>query len=254
MPAPALCVYSIPDLPLIEPGTNLAAVIETAVRQVNLQPAAGDVLAIAQKIVSKAEDRIVHLSDVQPSDQAQELAQSTAKDPRLVELILRESRRVVRQTRNIIIVEHRLGLVLANAGIDRSNVAGDEDTVLLLPQDPDASARRLKKELDARFGVRLGILITDSVGRPWRLGTTGIAIGCAGLTSLNDLRGQPDMFGRVLQVAEIATADCAAGAAALVMGEGAEAIPVVLIRGLDAGDVAQNAMTILRPTDEDLFR
>jgi len=254
MPEPALCVYSIPDLPLIEPGTNLAAVIETAVRQVNLQPAAGDVLAIAQKIVSKAEDRIVHLSDVQPSDQAQELAQSTAKDPRLVELILRESRRVVRQTRNIIIVEHRLGLVLANAGIDRSNVAGDEDTVLLLPQDPDASARRLKKELDARFGVRLGILITDSVGRPWRLGTTGIAIGCAGLTSLNDLRGQPDMFGRVLQVAEIATADCAAGAAALVMGEGAEAIPVVLIRGLDAGDVAQNAMTIVRPTDEDLFR
>ena len=254
MPAPALCVYSIPDLPLIEPGTNLAAVIETAVRQVNLQPAAGDVLAIAQKIVSKAEDRIVHLSDVQPSDQAQELAQSTAKDPRLVELILRESRRVVRQTRNIIIVEHRLGLVLANAGIDRSNVAGDEDTVLLLPLDPDASARRLKKELDARFGVRLGILITDSVGRPWRLGTTGIAIGCAGLTALNDLRGQPDMFGRVLQVAEIATADCAAGAAALVMGEGAEAIPVVLIRGLDAGDVAQNAMTILRPTDEDLFR
>jgi coenzyme F420-0:L-glutamate ligase/coenzyme F420-1:gamma-L-glutamate ligase len=123
-----------------------------------------------------------------------------------------------------------------------------------LPLDPDASARRLKKELDARFGVRLGILITDSVGRPWRLGTTGIAIGCAGLTSLNDLRGQPDMFGRVLQVAEIATADCAAGAAGLVMGEGAEAIPVVLIRGLDAGDVAQNAMTILRPTDEDLFR
>jgi coenzyme F420-0:L-glutamate ligase/coenzyme F420-1:gamma-L-glutamate ligase len=254
MPVPALCVFSIPGLPLIEPGTDLAAMIEAAVLEAGLQPEDGDVFALAQKIVSKAEDRIIHLRDVEPSDQAKDLARSTAKDPRLVELILRESRRVVRHSRNVIIVEHRLGLVLANAGIDRSNVAGDEDTVLLLPQDPDASAQRLKEQLDTRFGVRLGILITDSIGRPWRLGTTGVAIGCAGLISLHDLRGQLDMFGRVLQVAEVATADCAAGAAGLVMGEGAETIPVVLIRGLDAGDSTQNAATIVRPMEEDLFR
>lgn len=254
MTVPALSVYPVTGLPEIEPGADLAVSIASALRGANLQPGNGDVLAIAQKIVSKAEDRFVDLRTVTPSPAAEQLAGQTDKDPRAVELILRESRRVVRHSPGVIIVEHRLGIILANAGIDRSNVGGDEDVVLLLPEDPDVSARHLKAALEARLGVRLGIIITDSVGRPWRLGTTGIAIGCAGLTALEDLRGDKDRRGRVLQVAEVATADCTAGAAALVMGEGAEGVPVVLVRGLDAAESGQSAKTLLRPADEDLFR
>jgi coenzyme F420-0:L-glutamate ligase/coenzyme F420-1:gamma-L-glutamate ligase len=254
MPTPALALYPVPDLPLVDADTDLAAVIAAAVSAAGLQPRPGDVLAVAQKIVSKAEGCQVDLNDISPSAEARELAQDGDKDPRLVELILRESRRVVRHNAGVIIVEHRLGIVLANAGIDRSNVAGDEDTVLLLPKDPDVSAALLRKTLEEFFGVRLGILITDSVGRPWRLGTTGIAIGCAGITALTDMRGQVDMFGRVLQVAEVATADCIAGAAGLIMGEGADAVPVVLVRGIDAGESNQNAKTILRPENENLFQ
>ena len=171
-----------------------------------------------------------------------------------MELILRESRRVVRHRPGVLIVEHRSGIVLANAGIDRSNVAGAEDTVLLLPEDPDASAMSLKKALEDRFGVRLGVVITDSVGRPWRMGTTGIAIGCAGVAALEDLRGNPDLFGRTLEVSEVATADAVAAAAGLLMGEGLEGSPAVLVRGLAAGESSQTARDVLRPIDEDLFR
>jgi coenzyme F420-0:L-glutamate ligase/coenzyme F420-1:gamma-L-glutamate ligase len=154
----------------------------------------------------------------------------------------------------VLIVEHRLGIVLANAGIDRSNVDGDDDTVLLLPEDPDASAAALRGRLEAHFGLALGIIITDSVGRPWRVGTTGVAIGCAGVEAMNDMRGERDTFGRVLQVAEVATADCIAGAAGLIMGEGSEAIPAVICRGLGAGASDQTARNILRPDNENLFR
>jgi coenzyme F420-0:L-glutamate ligase/coenzyme F420-1:gamma-L-glutamate ligase len=258
MPSPALSIHAIPGLPRIELGADLAATIAHAVQEAGLEPADDDIFAVAQKIISKAEGRTVNLSRVTPSPESIELAKQTDKDPRMVELILNESKRVVRHGHGVIIVEHRLGIVLANAGIDRSNVEGGEDTVLLLPEDPDASAEHLRHALEARFGVRLGVIVTDSVGRPWRLGTTGIAIGCAGLKALNDLRGQRDMSNRVLQVAEVATADCLAGAASLVMGEGAEAVPVVLIKGGLAGQSAddgkQNAKTILRPVHEDLFR
>lgn len=253
MPTPALSFYPVTSLPLIEPGCDLATVIIEHLAGAGLAPQDGDVLAIAQKIISKAEGCLVDLKDVEPSAEARQLAYSSAKDPRLAELILRESTRIVRDTPAVLIVEHRLGLVLANAGIDRSNVKGDDDTVLLLPDDPDASAQRLKAKLDAHFGVRLGILITDSVGRPWRLGTTGIAIGCAGLQAIDDRRGGHDLFGRELQVAEVATADCIAGAASLIMGEGAEAIPLVLVRGLQAGESTQSAKTIVRAADENLF-
>jgi len=254
MPAPAIALYPVPGLPLVDADTDLAAVIATAVSESGLQPQNGDVIAVAQKIVSKAEGCLVNLNDITPSAEARELVRGGEKDARLAELILRESRRVVRHNADVIIVEHRLGIVLANAGIDRSNVTGDEEIVLVLPEDPDASAALLKRSLEEFFGVRLGVIITDSVGRPWRLGTTGIAIGCAGLTTLTDMRGQVDMFGRVLQVAEVATADCIAGAAALIMGEGAEAMPVVLIRGVDARDSHQNARTILRAEKENLFQ
>ncbi|HJP37738.1 MAG TPA: coenzyme F420-0:L-glutamate ligase [Gammaproteobacteria bacterium] len=253
MPTPALTFFPLADLPLIEPGNDLAALLIEHLGKAGLIPQNDDVLVIAQKIVSKAEDCFVDLQDIKPSPEALKLAYSSEKDPRLAELILRESARIVRDTPKVLIVEHRLGIVLANAGIDRSNVNNDEDTVLLLPVDPDASARRLKATLDAHFGVRLGIVITDSVGRPWRLGTTGIAIGCAGLAAMHDMRGLSDMFGRVLQVAEVATADCVAGAATLLMGEGAEAIPVVLMRGLQAGKPEQSAQTIVRSANENLF-
>jgi coenzyme F420-0:L-glutamate ligase/coenzyme F420-1:gamma-L-glutamate ligase len=253
MSAPAISLFAVPDLPLIHGDTDLAAVIVSALQRADLAPEDGDVLALAQKIVSKSEGCTVDLKDITPSDKALEIARGGDKDPRLVEVILQESRRIVRHNHNVIIVEHKLGIVLANAGIDRSNVDGNEDLVLTLPKDPDASARSLKQKLDRAFGVRLGILITDSIGRPWRMGTTGVAIGCAGMTTLHDLRGKRDLFGRVLQVAEIATADCAAGAAGLIMGEGAEALPVVLIRGLNAHDSDQSAATILRPENENLF-
>jgi coenzyme F420-0:L-glutamate ligase/coenzyme F420-1:gamma-L-glutamate ligase len=259
MAAPALSIYPVPGLPHIQPGADLAAIISAAVRDAGQAFQDGDIFVIAQKIVSKAEGRTINLTDVTASPAAEALARSTDKDARVVELILRESNRVVRQSPGVIIVEHRLGIVLANAGIDRSNVTGDEDTVLLLPEDPDASASRLKTGLEDHLGVRLGVLITDSVGRPWRLGTTGIAIGCSGMTALQDLRGGTDLFGRVLQVAEVATADCLASAAGLIMGEGAEGIPVAVISGSGlverASEAAgQNAKTLLRPVDEDLFR
>lgn len=254
MPTPALSFFPVAGLPLIEPGCDLGAAIIAQCAAGGIEPRDGDIFTIAQKIISKAEGCFVDLDDIEPSDAARQLTYSTERDPRLAELILRESKRVVRDTPNVLIVEHRLGIVLANAGIDRSNVSGDDDTVLTLPADPDASAARLKQTLDSHFGARFGIVIIDSVGRPWRLGTTGIAIGCAGLTALNDLRGQHDMFGRVLQVAEVATADCIAGAAGLLMGEGAEAVPVVIVRGLKADDTQQSARTLLRPAREDLFR
>ncbi len=254
MPVPAIAFYPVPGLPQVNADTNLAAIIQAAISAADLQPQNGDVFAVAQKIVSKAEGRLVNLNDVKPSTEARDLARGGDKDPRLAELILRESRRIVRHSAEVIIVEHNLGIVLANAGIDRSNVAGDEDIVLLLPEDPDASAALLRQALEECFGVHLGVIITDSIGRPWRLGTTGIAIGCSGVTALTDMRGQVDMFGRVLQVAEVATADCVAGAAGLVMGEGAEAVPVVLVRGTNAQASDQNARTILRPEHENLFQ
>jgi coenzyme F420-0:L-glutamate ligase/coenzyme F420-1:gamma-L-glutamate ligase len=254
MTKPALSVYPVTGLPEITPGTDLAASIASAIQNADLQPRTGDILTIAQKIVSKAEGRYVDLRTITPSPAANELAGRTDKDPRAVELILRESRRVVRQSPGVIIVEHRLGIILANAGIDRSNAGGDEDAVLLLPEDPDESAQCLKTVLDAALGVNLGIVISDSVGRPRRLGTTGIAIGCAGLTTRDDRRGDVDRDGRVLQVAEVAIADCVAGAAALVMGEGAEGVPAAIVRGLDVAESGQSAKTLLRPADEDLFR
>jgi len=253
MPTPALSFFSITSLPLIEPGCDLAALIIEHIDKAELAPQNGDLLAIAQKIISKAEGCLVDLKDIKPSAEACQLAYSTTKDPRIAELILRESTRIVRDTPTVLIVEHRLGLVLANAGIDRSNVDGDEDRVLLLPDDPDASARQIKAALDAHYGIRLGVLITDSVGRPWRLGTTGIAIGCAGLQAMDDRRGRRDLFDRVLQVAEVASADCVAGAASLIMGEGAEAIPLVLVRGLNDGESTQSAQTIVRTASENLF-
>ena len=244
----------VPGVPLVEPGADLAAIVSRALRSAGEVPADGDVVAVAQKIVSKAEGRIVRLDTVDPSSLARDIADEANKDPRVVELIIRESRCVIRVAPGVIITEHNTGVILANAGIDRSNLAGSDDAALLLPVDPDASAADLRSRLEQEFGVRLGVIVTDSIGRPWRLGTVGTAIGCAGVVALNDLRGQTDLFGRQLQVSEVAVADSLAAAAVLVMGEAAEGTPLVLIRGAGAGNSEQTAGDALRPPGEDLFR
>ncbi|MFU8818018.1 MAG: coenzyme F420-0:L-glutamate ligase, partial [Pseudomonadales bacterium] len=218
----------------------------------------GDVLCIAQKIVSKAEGRMVRLATVTPSPQAEELARETDKDPRLVQLVLDESTEVVRKKPGVLIVRHRLGLVGAHAGIDQSNIehgdgAGD-DYALLLPEDPDASAQRLRQGLESASGARLGVIITDSSNRPWRLGTVGTAIGCAGIRALDDRRGGNDLFGRELKVTLINRADSLATAATLVMGETTERTPVALIRGLPPEDADEPARAVIRPLEEDMFR
>jgi coenzyme F420-0:L-glutamate ligase/coenzyme F420-1:gamma-L-glutamate ligase len=219
---------------MVRVGDDLSALIIAALDRAGRTFTDRDVLVVAQKIVSKAEGRMVDLATVTPTARAVALGQETGKDPRIVEVILSESRRVVRSRPNLIIVQHRLGFVMANAGVDQSNVAPADGVqrVLLLPENPDASAERLRAALSARTCARIGVIISDSFGRAWRRGTAGIAIGAAGLPSLIDLRGQPDLFGRTLEVSIIGFADEIAAAASLLQGQAAEARPVVLVRGL----------------------
>jgi coenzyme F420-0:L-glutamate ligase/coenzyme F420-1:gamma-L-glutamate ligase len=231
---------------MVQAGDDLAALLSAAMARAGLAPEQGDVLAVAQKIVSKAEGRSIALASVTPSQAARDLTAQTGKDARLIELILSESERVVRARPNLIIVKHRLGFVMANAGIDQSNV-GEEGHALLLPRDPDGSAAALA----ARLG--LPVVITDSFGRAWRRGTVGVAIGAAGLPALHDLRGQPDLFGRTLMVSITGFADEIAAATGLVMGQGAEGQPAVLVRGLSWSGAENPASELLRPAQEDLF-
>jgi coenzyme F420-0:L-glutamate ligase/coenzyme F420-1:gamma-L-glutamate ligase len=214
------------------------------------------VLVFAQKVISKAEARRIDLADVVPSTRALELAQTVQKDPRLVELVLRESRRVVRAAKDVLIVEHRSGLIMANAGIDQSNVAdpASGEFALLLPEDPDASAARLRERLRTLTGCEPGIVVSDSFGRPWRVGTVGVAIGCAGFPATLDLRGQTDLFGRPLRVTVVGHADEIASAASILMGQANEARPVILVRGLRLPAPHQPAAALIRPSQQDLFR
>lgn len=253
--ASRLALIALPGLPLVRPGDDLAGLLARGLEAVG-GVAAGDVLVLAQKIVSKAEGRYVDLASVTPSAEAERLATETDKDPRLVEVILSESRRVVRHSKHVLIVEHRCGFVMANAGIDRSNVDPVEgsDPVLLLPQDADASAARLSAALSAGFGVPLAVVISDSFGRPWRQGTVGVALGAAGLPALRDLRGAPDLYGRPLRVTETGFADEIAAAASLLMGQGDEGQPAVLVRGLVYEDASRPAADLIRGAGEDLFR
>jgi coenzyme F420-0:L-glutamate ligase/coenzyme F420-1:gamma-L-glutamate ligase len=249
-------LIGVPDFPLVKPGDDLAALIAAAFERAQLQPVVGDVLAVAQKIVSKAEDRYVDLVTVTPSERARAIGAEIQKDPRLVEVILSESTRVVRKRPGLLIVEHRLGYVMANAGVDHSNVGAPDghERVLLLPRDPDASAEALRAKLSARFGCDLAVIVNDSFGRAWRRGTVGVALGAAGLPAAIDLRGHPDLFGQTLQTTVVGFADEVAAAASLVMGQAAEGMPVVLVRGLVWAAPASAARTLLRPPEEDLFR
>lgn len=258
-------------IPLIKPGDDLAGIILAGLVRENLHLESGDVIVLAQKIVSKAEGRIVDLTTVIPSPRAQELAVQAEKDPRLVELILSESREVLRVRPGSIIVEHRLGFVCASAGIDHSNVEGvrnsdfsrpgtddpashGENWMLLLPKDPDASAARLRKQLEASSGAYIAVLIIDSHGRAWRLGVVGAAIGFSGLPGLVDMRGQPDLFGYHLRITLIGVADELAAAASLVMGQAAEGTPVVHVRGFPYPLREGSLKELLRPHEQDMFR
>jgi coenzyme F420-0:L-glutamate ligase / coenzyme F420-1:gamma-L-glutamate ligase len=244
----------IPGIPLIEAGDPLSRIVFDAIGTAGLRLVDGDILVVAQKIVSKAEGRQVSLADVAPSDEAHRLALETDKEASLCQLILDESTAVLRRKPGVIIVRHRLGLVGANAGIDQSNIEhADGGSALLLPLDPDASARRLRDDIAAASGHRLGVIISDSMNRPWRLGTLGGAIGCAGVQVLDDLRGGADMYGRELKVAMVNRADSLAATATLLMGETAERTPVVLIRGVAPVINSETARDIIRPLQDDLF-
>lgn len=252
--AQQLTISALPDIPLVGAGADLSAILVNGLQAAGIRLQTGDVLVVAQKIVSKAEGRQVLLADVTPSPEALRWAAICEKDPRLVELILQESSEVLRARPGVLVVAHRLGFVAANAGIDASNVQGVDDVVLLLPKAPDTSAAQLQAALQARFGVSVGVIINDSHGRAWRNGTVGTAIGVAGVPALLDLRGAPDLFGRPLHITQVGLADELAAAASILMGQAAERVPVVHIRGLPYSLRDSNASELYRPKALDMFR
>lgn len=249
--ARAFSAQAVAGLPEIAAGDDLAALIAAATAAGPSPLEDGDIVVLAQKVVSKAEGRSIALANVQANTEAHDLAAQCGKDPRLVQLILDESERVVRLKPGVMIVRHRLGLVMAQAGIDRSNVRDGE--ALLLPVDPDASAQQLRERLQSLAGCRLGVVISDSFGRAWRNGTVNVAIGAAGITSLWDRRGERDRGGRSLESTLIAWADAAAAAAGLLMGEADEGIPVVILKGLPSPGYSNPAAALIRPVAEDMF-
>ena len=253
-----LTLTPLQNIPLIRRDDNLADIVLNALQQANISLQDEDILVFAQKIISKAEGRAVNLATVTPSHPAVELSKQTEKDARVVELILQESNEILRTRVGAIIVEHKLGFVCANAGIDHSNVAGAgdaaEEWVLLLPAEPDISATRMRDEIRSKTGKQVGILIIDSHGRAWRNGTIGVAIGLAGLPGLEDLRGKPDLFGYTLQVTQVGVADELAAAASLMMGQAAEGTPVVHVRGFPYPLREGELKEMIRPKEQDLFR
>lgn len=249
-----LIAAALPGIPLVTSGADLADLCLTGLKTAGIDLADGDVLVCASKIVSKAEGRWARLTQVTPSPATREIAQVCNKDPRLVELILAESNQVLRLRPGLILVEHRLGFVCANAGIDHSNASPDDDIVLLLPLDPDASAQRIRSALNDATGAEVAVIINDSHGRAWRMGTVGVAIGVAGLLPLTDKRGAPDLFGHTLQVTVLATADELAAAASILQGAAAERSPIVHLRGAMHRPGDGHLAELLRPRSLDLFR
>ncbi len=249
-----LILTALRGIPLVQPGDDLARLILESLTANGLTLQSTDALVVTSKIVSKAEGRIVVLREVTPSERAYDLAARTGKDPRVVELVLQESRGISRVAPNVLVVEHRLGFVSANAGIDQSNLEGGDERVLLLPLDPDESAHALRQRLFEATGVPIGVVISDSHGRPFRLGNVNVAIGVAGMPALIDLRGQPDLFRRTLRISIQGYADMVASSAGLLTGEGAEGLPVVLVRGLKYPETDGRASQINRPAEHDLYR
>ncbi|MXZ43422.1 MAG: coenzyme F420-0:L-glutamate ligase [Gammaproteobacteria bacterium] len=248
-------ILPLQGVPVIQTGVDLGSVLLKVLKDSNLNLQDHDVVVVAQKIVSKAEDRSVALDSVTPSPRARQLAIDVDKDPRLVELILQESVGVVRQKKGVLITRHRLGFVAANSGIDQSNVDhSDGEHALLLPLDPDRSAQEIRETLANGFNADIGVIISDSVNRPWRLGSVGIAIGVANTAVLDDRRGRFDLFGRMLKITISNRVDSIATAALLVMGETDEAVPVAIVRGLTHVNSPDGAFRGNRPLEEDLFQ
>jgi coenzyme F420-0:L-glutamate ligase/coenzyme F420-1:gamma-L-glutamate ligase len=258
--AASMRLFAVRGLPLIQPGDDLPAQIVQQLDAQGEQLQPGDILVIAQKVVSKAEGRLVRLNDVAASAQAQELAEAVGKDPRVIQVVLDDSREVLRVRRGLLVVEQRSGWVCANAGVDRSNVQpdGESDYLALLPQDADASAAAIRAQLAALSGVaaeQLAVIINDSHGRAWRLGTTGVCIGCAGLPPVWNQRGLHDLFGYELVASEECIADELAAAASLMMGQSNEGRPVIVIRGYRLPPAPPaDAKSIQRPPETDVFR
>ncbi len=253
----SLVLTALSGIPEVQPGDDLPKIVGDAIARAIHAPEAGDVVVIAQKVFSKAENRFVVLDTVKPSARAKELAEKTGKDPRIVELILGESHAVLRTRKNVLVVEHRLGMVLASAGIDQSNIGPDRDgreRALLLPIDPDGSCQAMRSHLVKRFGVEIGVIMNDSIGRAWRNGIVGTAIGVAGVPALLDRRGAPDRFGRKLEITMIGVADEIAAAASILMGQADEGTPAVHLRGVPYGRRETSVRELIRNRDEDLFR
>lgn len=252
-----LVLTALPGMPLVEPGDDLPRLILEGLRRAGLSLQDGDVIVVTQKVVSKSEGRLVNLGDIQPGAEAVRLAGETEKDARLVEVILRESREILHTRPGLIVVRHRLGFVCANAGVDHSNVRGPagaaDDWVLLLPEEPDRSAAGIRRRLEAESGAALAVLIIDSHGRTWRMGTVGVAIGVSGFPALVDLRGKPDLFGYRLRVTQVGLADEVAAAASILTGQADEGAPVVHVRGLPYPLREGTLQDLLRPPDQDLF-
>ena len=250
-----ITLTAIQNIPEINPGDEVASIINECIEAQGCSLENNDVIVIAQKIISKSEDRFVDLNTVKPSDEAFQLSKEVEKDPRLVELILQESNQIIRASKGILVVEHKLGHILANAGIDRSNIGRNDDHVLLLPINPDESAKNVKNYFENDSKIEIGVLITDSIGRAWRLGTIGHALGSSGIKTLIDMRGSEfDRDGRLLQTTVIGVADQIASASTLLMGESSEGMPAVIIRGLDLCDDSDTVNHLIRPAEEDLFR
>jgi coenzyme F420-0:L-glutamate ligase/coenzyme F420-1:gamma-L-glutamate ligase len=252
----SVTLTAIPNFPGITAGSDIASILIETTGLAGIQIQEGDIFALAHKIISKAEGRLVNLQEVVPSERAYEMASRTEKDPRLVELILQESQEISRMRPGLIIVRHRLGFTCANAGIDRSNVPQDSenDTVILLPKDPDDSANKIHKSISNKINKSVGIIIVDSHGRPFRLGTTGTAIGLSSMPALWDRRGEADLYGYELQHTEVGTADEIAAAASLLMGQAAEGTPAVHISGLKLPPIEGRAADLIRPEEKDLYR
>lgn len=251
----ALQLIPIPNIPLIQPGDDLAGLIVAACQTAGLVLSGADIVVLAQKIVSKAEGCLVRLAEVTPSPRALELARITGKPAAQVEVILWDTAEIIRAQKDLLIVEHRLGFISANAGVDHSNVSREPGMLLRLPHDPDASARAIRRRLAELTGASPPVLIIDSHGRPWRLGTVGVTIGLSGLAPVQDLRGVPDLFGEPLRHTEVGLTDQIAAAASLVMGQAAESCPVVVGRGLPfTPDEKAKAADVLRPKKMDVFR
>ena len=252
--SPKLVAFAIPGIPLIQSGDDIVEIIIDKAVAAGIQLCPGDILVISSKIVSKSLGRLVALDRVEPSAEAEALAAETGKDPRLVELILGQSKRISRKRLGVLVTEHHLGLVSANAGVDQSNIEAGDDMALLLPIDPDGAAENFRADIDGRLGIDVAIIISDTHGRPFRVGNVGVAIGAAGLPAVKDLRGQRDLFGRVLEVTQVAYADLVASAAHLLCGEADEGLPAVILRGLDLSAPHGRAADLNRAAEHDLYR